>query len=204
MAENGNNIAVDVELQQIAAVYAKAFLGAAEEAGKTDSLAAEFDALFDEVLDRYPEFERLLGSPFIAHQEKEGILDRTLGAQASDDLLTFLKVVSMHGRLDCLRAIRQVFGKLYRQLRGRIDVTLITPGKIDESLRDDIIKTLRGMLGAEPELTIVADSKLLGGAVVRVHDKVYDGSVASRLQRLRKQMITRTVEQIESSREEVA
>lgn len=204
MAQSGNNTDHDVERQQIAAVYAKAFFGAAEEAGKTDALAAEFDSLFDEVLDRYPEFERLLGSPFISHEEKEGILDRTLGAQASADLLTFLKVLSMHGRLDCLRAIRPALGKLYRQSRGRVDVTLTTPGAVDAGLLGEIRGTLRKMLGAEPELAVVVDPALLGGAVVRVGDTVYDGSVASRLQRMRTQMIARTVEQIESLREEIA
>ena len=204
MAKNDDNATFDIEQQQIAAVYAKAFLGAAEEAGKTDSLAAEFDALFDQVLDSNPEFERLLGSPFISHEEKEGILDRTLGSQASTDLLTFLKVLSMHGRLDCLRAIRQTFGKLVRKLRGLVDVTLTTPRALDSGMLGEITARLRQMLGAEPEVSARVDPSLLGGAVVRVGDTVYDGSVASRLGRLRTQMIARTIEQIQTLREEVA
>ena len=54
MAKKDDNATFDIEQQQIAAVYAKAFLGAAEEAGQTDSLAAEFDSLFDQVLDSNP------------------------------------------------------------------------------------------------------------------------------------------------------
>ncbi len=204
MAKNDDSTAFDIEQQQIAAVYAKAFLGAAEEAGKTDALAAEFDSLFDQVLDAQPEFERLLGSQFISHEQKVGILDRTLGRQASVDLLTFLKVLSMHCRLDCLRAIRHTFGQLVRKLRGRVDVTLTTPFAVEAGLLGEIKASLRKMLGAEPEMNAVVDPSLLGGAVVRVGDTVYDGSVVSRLERVRTQMIARTIEQIESLRDEVA
>ena len=43
------------------------------------------------------------------------MLDRVLGGQASPLLLNFLKVVSRHGRLDCLRAIHRQAHALVRQ-----------------------------------------------------------------------------------------
>ena len=53
-----------------------------------------------------------------------GILDRVFGGRARPLLLNFLKVVSRHGRLDCLRAIHRQAHELYDQLRGRVRVRL--------------------------------------------------------------------------------
>ncbi len=47
----------DIGKQQIAAVYAKALLGAAENAHTTDAVVEELDSLVDDVLARFPHFE---------------------------------------------------------------------------------------------------------------------------------------------------
>jgi len=53
----------------------------------------------------------------------------------------------------------------------------------------------------EPVLVRVVDPDLIGGIVFRVGDTVYDGSVASRLEQLRQQMIHRSVNEIQRRRD---
>ena len=48
-----------------------------------DDLVAELGSLITDVLDANPDFERILGSFFVNHEEKEAIIDRALGSQAS-------------------------------------------------------------------------------------------------------------------------
>ena len=57
------------------------------------------------------------------------------------------------------------------------------------------------MLGGEPLVEQVVDPTVIGGAVLRVGDVVYDGSVANQLQILRQQMIDRSVHEIQSRRD---
>jgi F-type H+-transporting ATPase subunit delta len=201
MADAIQSTVLDIDAQKVAGVYAQAFVGAAQAAGKVDALVAELESLVANVLDANPQFESLLGSALIKHEEKVGILDRVLGAQASPELLNFLKVCAAHERLDALRAIQVKVRDLYNVLQGRVDVLLTTPIDLDEEVKAAIVAKLHSMLGAEPQLTLATDASLLGGVVVRVADTVYDGSVATRLSRLRTQMIDRTVEQIETNRE---
>ncbi len=59
----------------------------------------------------------------------------------------------------------------------------------------------RHALGAEPLLTRVVDPELIGGAVLRVGDTVHDGSIANQLEKLRQQMIDRSVHEIQSRRD---
>lgn len=201
MADQPSQSVFDIGAQQVAGVYARAFLDAAEGKGNTAAMVAELDSLVTDVLDAYPNLERVLASPFIAHEEKVGILERTLGNQASPDLLVFLKVLSKHGRLDCLRAIRRAVESQYNKMQGRVEVTLRTAGPVDDALRGEIIEKLRAILSAEPVMRVVTDASLLGGVVVRVGDTVFDGSLSTRLSRMRSQMIEQVVHKIETDRD---
>jgi F0F1-type ATP synthase delta subunit len=57
------------------------------------------------------------------------------------------------------------------------------------------------MLKAEPVLRVREDPDLLGGMVVRVGAKVFDGSVRSRLETLRNQLLSRGSHEIQAGRD---
>jgi len=191
---------VDVSQQRIAAVYAKALLGACQTAGNTEQVVQQLESLLDDVLLPNRQFHQFLASDFVSAEDKSGMIERVLAAQASPTLVNFLKVMAAHHRLSALEAVRHAVRDLYNRHRGLVEVTLTTAAPIDEALKSEIVERLRSMLEGEPVLRAEVDDDLLGGAVVRVGDTVYDGSVQSQLQKLRTDMIDRTVEQIETSR----
>jgi F-type H+-transporting ATPase subunit delta len=191
----------DVGVEQVATVYAEALFGAAESAGAAESVLSEFDSLVTDVLIRHPQFEEILGSALIAHDEKIGILDRTLGSSASPLMLNFLKVVSKHGRLDCLRAIHRQTHAVYDKARGRVPVELVTASPVSDAEAEAIARTLGGAISGEPVVRRRIDPTLIGGAVVRVGDTVYDGSIAKQLDNVRQQMIDRSAHEIQSRRD---
>ena len=72
---------------------------------------------------------------------------------------------------------------------------------MDGGLQQELTIALRGMLGAEPVLQVSTRPDLIGGMVLRIGDTVYDGSIATRLARLREHMIDRSVHEIQSGRD---
>jgi F-type H+-transporting ATPase subunit delta len=194
-------IEADVGVEQVADIYAKALLGATESAGQTAAVLDEFDAMVTEVLDKFPRFEAVLTSALVGHDEKAGALDRVLGGRVSSLLLNFLKVVSRHGRLDCLRAIHRQTRRMFDTLQGRVEIKLTTAAPIDTQVTQAIIEKLRAVLGSEPLLQTTVDPDVIGGMVLRVGDTVYDGSIANQLKNIRKQMIDRSVHEIQSRRD---
>jgi len=191
----------DVGLEQIADVYAQAFLGATQRTGQTDELVEELESLVEDVLARFPAFAAVLASPRVSHEEKLGVLDRVLGGRASPLLLNFVKVLSRHGRLDCLRAIQRHVRQRYEQMQGLVHVRLASAHPIPDELAERIANRLRKMAGGEPVLERVVDERLIGGAVLRIGDTIYDGSVATQLENMRAQMIDRSVHEIQSRRD---
>ena len=194
-------IEADVGVEHIADVYGEALLGAAESAGRTEELLHEFEFLVTDVFQRFPELEEILASVLISHDEKAGILDRVFGGRFSPLMISFLKVVSRHGRLDCLRAIHHQTRLLYDRLRGRVHVELTTATPVSDAMAGRIAEGLGTVLGGEPILRRATDPELIGGAVVRVGDTVYDSSVANQLQLIREQMIDRSAHEIQSRRD---
>jgi F-type H+-transporting ATPase subunit delta len=199
-ARTAARIEADVSVEHIAEVYARAFLDAAESARQIQALLAEFDSLVDDVLDSYPKFEAVICSTMISHEEITAVLDRVLGGRISPLLLNFLRVMSRHGRLDCLRQIHRRAHALYDILQNRVRVRLTTAAPLSAELASRIRIALRGKLEGEPVLELDADPKLIGGAVLRLGDTVYDGSIANQLQILRQQMMDRSAHEIQSRR----
>ena len=191
----------DVGREHVGRVYAEAFLAAAENAQATDALLNVFDSFVADVLDPFPEFEQLLASSMVSHEDKAGILDRALGTRTPALFINFLKVVSRHDRLDCLRAIHKQARALDDERRGRVPLRLTAPTPLGDALAERIHDHLRELIGGEPILERRTDPELIGGAVLRIGDTVYDGSIATQLENMRQQMIDRSVHEIQSRRD---
>lgn len=191
----------DVGAQHVADVYAEAFLGAAENAGRTEELLAEFDSFLTDVLDTFPMLEQVLRSRLVSADDKASLLDRVLQSQASPIFLNFLKIVARHERLDLLRVIHRQTHEQYNRLRGRVRVDVTTATPVPEELAQRIAQSLAKIVGGEPVLQRTVDPDLIGGIVVRVGDTVYDASVANQLKQLRQQMIDRSAHEIQSRRD---
>jgi F-type H+-transporting ATPase subunit delta len=192
---------LDTSAQQLANVYAKAFLGASEKAGQTDRLVEEFDSLIKDVLDRFPQFDSLLTTGKLTADNRIGIIDQVFGKRASPLVLSFLKVLAEHERLPHLRAIQRAIRDQYTALRQRVRVEISTAAPLEDGQLGKLTGSLRNMLGAEPEVHHSVNPDLIGGLVVRIGDTVYDGSVLTQLNRLREQIIDRSVHEIQSRRD---
>lgn len=200
-ARTAAQIEADVGVEHIGDVYAKGLLGASEAAGQTAAVLDDFDALIGDVLDRYPKLEAVWASVLVSPDDKSGMIDRMLGGRMTPLFVNFLKVIAHHGRLDCLRAIHSQTHVLYDILKNRIRVRLTTATPLSPALVESITKSLRSKLGGEPVLEQVTDPALIGGAVLRLGDTVYDGSIANQLENLRQQVIDRSAHEIQSRRD---
>jgi F-type H+-transporting ATPase subunit delta len=191
----------EVGSQGIAAVYAKAFVGATEAAGVTDAALAELDSLVTDVLDKLPRLDAIFSSAIVSGDEKIALIDKSIGPKATPLLRNFMKILARHGRLDLLRGVRREARKIVDKLRSRLRVYVSTATELDGDLTRRLTDMLRSMLGAEPVLEVNTRPELIGGMVLRVGDTVYDGSIATRLERIREQMIERSVHEIQSGRD---
>jgi F-type H+-transporting ATPase subunit delta len=198
------NDSIDAGRLHLGTVYAKALLGAAEKVGQADQVVDELESLVADVLDKQPKVDAIFSSPRLSHEERLSILDKAFTGRLSPTLMTFLKVVSKHGRLGALRAIARAARKQLNTARGRVEVLVETAHPLSNPLRDRITSRLSEVLGKQVILTTRINGELLGGLVVRVGDTVYDASLAASLKRMEQVTLEHTKQAIRQSLERFA
>lgn len=197
MADTSNTF--DPGREQIGAVYAKALVAAAEKAGQTDQVVEELEAVVADVFEKLPRVSAAFSSPRLAHEEKVQMIERAFAGRISPLVVTFLKVLSGHGRMDSVRAVARTARKLLNEMRGRLEVEVRTAAPLSNPLREQVARRLAALLGKEVVLHVKVDPELLGGLVVRVGDTLYDGSLSSKLQNMRASAIDRTASRFRDS-----
>lgn len=189
---------MDVTEEQIARVYAQAFLGAIGTGSNADSLVEEIGSAANDVVAKFPKLQQTLRSSLVSEEQKEQLLERIFGGKASKQVLNFLKVLARHRRLGILQQVARLTGKLHAERSGRTDIEIRVATPLTDEARQEIVGLVRRALKTEPVLQVKVDPSLIAGIVIRVGDRVYDGSVKSQFERTRKKIINLATEQIET------
>lgn len=188
---------VDVGREQLARVYAKAFLSATESQDQA-SLVEELDSLVADVLDKFPPFDANLTTEMLSHDERVELIDNVLGGRASGPVINLLKALSSNHRTSALRSVVKTVHKLYGESKGQHEVRVYVPQAMSSDLQSDLRQALQSRLGVDSEFHFHINPDLIGGMVVQVGDTVFDGSVRTMLERARQQMVVKAVDAIES------
>ncbi len=196
---NGESI-VDVGEEQLARVYAKAFLAATESLDQ-QSLLEELDSLVTDVLEKFADFRYYLTTDFLSHDERVTLIDGVFGGRASEPVMNLLKVLSQNRRMGMLAVVARAARKMYGELQGRHEVRVFVPQPLSADLQQGLRDALHARLGVESDFRLQVKPELIGGMVVQVGDTVFDGSVRSTLERTRQQMVVKAVDAIESQPE---
>ena len=190
----------DPSAVQIARVYAKSFLGAAEATIGVAAALEEGQSFVDDVLKRNADFERLLVSPTINRGDKLKLIERVVAGRGSEFITSFLKVLARHDRLDLLPNILKAARIQNERSSGRKRVSVRTAKPLSDESRKAIGDRLRTALAIEPILEAETDPSLIGGMVIRVDDTVYDSSLRTRLKQLRARLRERSLHEIQTGR----
>jgi F-type H+-transporting ATPase subunit delta len=205
MAETAHQgAAYDSDRQQLGDVYARALLAAATSSDSVEEVMEQTESLCQDLLASTPQIRQLLESPRISHQNKERMLDKAFAGRMDTTLLNFLKVLSRHGRMDCLSAIERSLKDQYNTLQGRMEVQVTSATPLDEETRAAITSQLVSSLNSQVELVVEVNPELIGGTIIRIGDTVYDGSIANRLARIKQDALARTTMEFQQATDRFA
>ena len=167
----------------VARRYAKALFLLATEEHTLEPVAAELERIG--ALVRDPALADTLANPLLSPATRAAIT-RTLAdqLQLSPTTRNFIGLLAAHQRLDQLAAICDHYRRLLdaQLTQVRADITSAVP--LSATQQNEIVSTFAGLTGKRVLPTVAVDAALLGGVVVEVGGKVYDGSLRTQLERL--------------------
>lgn len=172
----------------IARNYAEALFQAGERSGDSARHAELLEALAG-AIEADERIRVALESPEVPKHVKAGVLRRALTGRASEPFLRFLEAVVKRGRQVILPAISRQYQKLLDLKFHRVHAGITLARAPDPALREDIRRALTTLLAQEVVAHVRVDPGIIGGIVVRVGDRVMDGSVRRRVKQLRRRML---------------
>jgi F-type H+-transporting ATPase subunit delta len=171
-------------------MYAQALYEAALEQDRVGVARGQIAELAT-ALEATPELGAFLANPQLDPGSKADLLDE-ISTGADPIVRNFLRLVASKGRGGELGAIATEFESIVDEAEGRIAVELTTAVELSDEDAAAIVGRIEAASGRTVEATRSVDPSLIGGIVLQAGSLRVDASVRGRLERLRRDLVTRT------------
>lgn len=165
--------------------YATALYQLSREENQVEEIR-EGLALACQAMGDAPEYVKLLQNPALPKVQRLELLDEAFRDAVPGYVLNFLKILCEKSALGILDGCQNAFLALYYEERNILPVTATSAQPLSEAQRAGLKEKLEKATGKTVLLNERVDETLLGGMKVEYAGKELDGSVAGRMERLRR------------------
>ena len=132
-----------------------------------------------------PELSKMLTHPRMRPDAKAELVGKLFSKHVSPEALRLLTLLAKRGRFEHLGGIVTVLDDMLQHAEGTARARVTTAVPIDDGQKKMIVDRLEHLIKRKIELSTEVDPKLIGGLVIRVGDRLIDGSVRYHLEQLR-------------------
>jgi F-type H+-transporting ATPase subunit delta len=168
----------------VAKRYAKALFELAKEQNKIAHVEEELKLIVS-VLKEHSDYHKLIKHPGIGAVSKTALMKNVFESRLSDITFNTLLLLFDKGREDLLEPLVNYFVTIASDALGQAQATVYTPVALSEIELGHIASTFSKLTGKQIRVESVLDKSLLGGIKVRIGDRLYDGSLSGKLERLK-------------------
>ena len=139
---------------------------------------------------RTPILHEVFGNPSIAHKSKEKVLESLVEkAKPSKTTANFLRVLLQNSRLTELGKINERLVSVLEERSGVVSADITSARPLSEAEKSELQTNLEKLTGKRVKTNFETDENIIGGVITRIGSTVYDGSVKTKLEELKQQMI---------------
>lgn len=162
--------------------YAQAVLSLARERTSLDAWQADLGTLNSLMQD--PKAAQFFASPRVSLREKLQLLDSAL-LSAQPEARRLARILAERNRLGIAADLYRIYSEARLADQGIAIADVTTAEPLNDAERDVVTTQLKRLIGKDIELRTKTDPAMIGGIIARVGDQLIDGSVVTRLRRLR-------------------
>lgn len=177
----------------VARRYARALFELAQEKGQLDQVEREL-GMVAEMIRTNPRLRWVMDDVMTSTEVKSHLIAQLFTGKVSDLVLHFLLVVVRKRREANIPEMYRAYVDLANDARGIVEVEVRSAVPLDEEIVRNLERKLVARLGKRVKFQTQVAPELIGGLVVRVDDTLMDGSVRTRLARMRERLIRANAE----------
>jgi len=167
--------------------YAKALFGLALAERREEEVGQEIERFAGAFQD--PALNSVLNNPAIAvGSRRKVVTEIARHLQLSPLVIHFLSLLVERDRLNFLPAIVERYRRLLDEKKGQAQARVIAASPVDDGDLDKLGAALERISGKRVVIQQETDSSLIGGVVIHLEGKVYDGSVRTQLENMKQRV----------------
>lgn len=172
----------------IARNYAEVLLSLARKAENLDGWGTMLDQVVSGIWGD-ERLRRFLESPNVDEGKKRELIGRAFGDRMPRLMVRFLQALIAHRRQMLLPDIAYEYHRIVDEIENRVHAQVTVARELPEEERGRLAASLSTSLGKTVVPHVVVNPEILGGVIVKVDERVIDGSVRRRLALLRGTML---------------
>ncbi len=154
------------------------------ESGQVDELFEEAKKLLD-IININEDLAKMMNHPKIVIEEKQKIVEDIFKGRASREMIGLLLMIIAKGHYNEFGSVLSYFITQVKEYKKIGTAYISSAMELSLAQKDSIRRKLLDTTDyVQFDLIYDIDSSLIGGIVIRIGDRVVDGSVKSRLARL--------------------
>jgi F-type H+-transporting ATPase subunit delta len=173
----------------VAKRYAIALFQIAKEQQLLDQMEQELRVV-KEVVNNHTDLQAVLKSPKLTIAKKKEILTDAFKTSSTYVLNTLMILIDRH-REDYVSDVVDHFIELANDERGIAEATVYTVRELTDAERQALSESFAAKVGKQSlRINNIVDSNLLGGIKIRIGNRIFDGSLKGKLERLERQLLS--------------
>jgi F-type H+-transporting ATPase subunit delta len=178
-----------MSVETVARRYSAALADVVLETGETEVIKTEL-AAWNDIFESSPNLRNVFSNPAITHANKEKLLEDLIAkSKPTKTTANFLKILLRNGRLTEMGQINDRFSSVLEERSGIVAAEITSARELPDSERAAFQSNLERLTGKRVRIDYAINKDIIGGVVTRIGSTVYDGSVKTKLETLKEQLI---------------
>ena len=172
-----------MDKEAIAKRYASAIYDIAESSDKIGEIREALNILAENY-NEDEEFKVFLLDPSIKYDEKVKYLHKSFDF-ISEDAFKIINYLVKKGRVSLAEKIKDSYLKIYYEKNNKILVNATFTKELSDNQREALMKKLEEKYKKKIVLNLSVDEELIGGGIIKIGNKVIDGSIKSQIDNIK-------------------
>lgn len=172
--------------ETIAKRYSRALI---ESAGSEVDAIRNDLGLINETINSSSDLKNVILNPTFNEEKVEEIIGDIFYSKISEKTLNFLKMLIKAHRMDIFEDITYWYCEFDDELKNKLKVSVTSAIVLNDETKERLKHKLEAKFKKTILLNYAVDESIIGGLIIKANDKIIDGSIKSKYERLKKSLV---------------